>query len=261
MVSFFSLELQKLSNFERIDLVPNFKPCISWGEISDASGELQTLIEKGCTILREDFNDSEEDDYNSDYDSVQLKQGPKLPVSTNTVHVDIKRIRSNVFYLMKLVPSMEHTLTLDENQEVTSSPIEFQVSDAARSYVYNVHDKYRSAETILVSRLGEANFQRHVAIRQKMTENEGTSVIDTRDSLTYVPVSAFVPTSAFHDSGLGAVSAASIASHSSFQTDCTQSGKRNFRVPPAPVDTYGNPFTCNICGHTLNNIKSRYDWK
>jgi len=229
-------------------------------EISHASGELRTLVEKCDVILSEDI-DSEGDDYNSDCDADSFNNSSYLAVSANNVKMDAQRLRSNVSCLMKLLPSMEHTLTLDDVQEDSSSPIEFQVSNAARSYVYNVHDKYRKAEVKLVSRLGEANFQRHVAVRQKNSGNKGPASFDITESVTYAPTSKFIPTSAFHDSGLGTVSAASIISHSSFRTDCSQSERSSFRVPPAPVDTFDNPFPCSICGNILKNIKSRYDWK
>lgn len=47
--------------------------------------------------------------------------------------------------------SMERTLTLNEKHEAASSPAIFHVSEAARTYVHNVHDKYREADTELVS--------------------------------------------------------------------------------------------------------------
>lgn len=242
-------------------LVLNLSPLPSG--VLQLEHELRPLLEKVASITVENLSDSEEDfnDIDSDVVSVASSTG-------GLVRDAAKDISSYVSCLMRLLPSMEHTLNVHEEQENPSSPIEFHVSDEARTYVYHVHNKFKNADTKLVSRLGEANFQRHVAIRQKIVQKDavagGEPVVE---EVAQAPKSTFIPTSIFHDSGFGSMPAASnlaptIASHSSFKTDGSRGGKTSFRVPEAPIGAYdGVPFPCSICGHVLKNIKDRYDWK
>lgn len=178
-------------------------------------------------------------------------------------------IDSYVSCLMRLLPTMEHTLMASEEQYNRNiPPLEFHVSNAALTYVHHVRDKYKNADAKLVSRLGEANLQRHAAIRRKMAQEKSIQEEQViAEEVEQVPKSMFMPTSIFHDSGLGSMPTAwnmapTVASHSSFETDGSQSGKSSFRVPEPPAGAYdGAPFPCFVCGHVLKNIKNRYDWK
>lgn len=245
----------------KIELVPQLRLSPMPLEVSKLTKELRPLVEKVDSITTGDSDDSEEDFNDSESDVASVISSPGgLPRDA------ARNINSYVSCLMGLLPSMEHTLNVNEEQgTAVPTPIEFHVSNAALTYVYNVHDKYKNADRRLVSRLGEANFQRHVAVRQKMAQKE--KVIEILVEVEPAPKSAFIPTSVFHDSGFGSMPAGSnlaptIASHSSFKTDGSQGGKRSFRVPEAPPNAYeGVPFPCSICGHLLKNIKNRYDWK
>ncbi|TVY76035.1 hypothetical protein LSUE1_G007787 [Lachnellula suecica] len=228
--------------------------------ILDVAKELRPFIEKVESITIDELDDSDED-YNDD-------ESDAASIISSTGGNAAKNINSYVSCLMGLLPSMEHTLNVHEDQGTNSSPVQFHVSNAALTYVHHVADKYKHADTILVSRLGEANLQRHIAIREKMAQKD--AVVEEQlivETISQVPKSAFIPTSIFQDSGFGSMPAASnlaptIASHSSFKTDGSQGSKGSFRVPEAPVDAYeGVPFPCSICGHVLKNIKNPYDWK
>jgi hypothetical protein len=220
-------------------------------------------VEKVESITTDELNgsDGDYDDSESDVASVISTRGaPQQPAAKN--------INSYVSCLMGLLPTMEHTLNVHDEQDATSSPVEFHVSNAALTYVHHVRDKYKNADVKLVSRLGEANLQRHAAIRQKMAQKESNKDGQAiAEEVEQAPKSMFMPTSIFHDSGLGSMPTTSnivptIASHSSFKTDGSQGGKGSFRVPDAPAGAYdGFPFPCSICGHVLKNIKNRYDWK
>jgi hypothetical protein len=226
-------------------------------ELLDLFKDQEELIVRADSILRELTHNSVEDDYNSDCTT----DGGSEASSGFEFKIILRKLNSNISCLMALLPSMEHTLNSQEAGRPPNLLEDFHVSDAARSYVYNVRDKFSEAETRLVSRLGEANFQRHVAIRRRVLCEQGESPLEDADEFGLGgPKSTFVPTTTFHDSGLETQSAVSVASHSSFKTDNSEF-RGSSRVPDLPDGAYDGPFPCSICGHVLKNIKTRYHWK
>lgn len=163
---------------------------------------------------------------------------------------------------------MEEILTLADQanmDELISRSVDFQVSGPAQTYVLNIHDRFANADSRLVQRLGECNWQRHVALRSNLEESKQMM---PQDLVQETPKSVFVPVSLFHDSGLGSSLpaqssfAATIASHSSFVSSFADGDVGGLRVPPTPLAvSRGIPFTCEICGHILSRIKNRVDWK
>jgi hypothetical protein len=147
----------------------------------------------------------------------------------------------------------------------------FQVTESARPYVLQVHDKFREADSALVERLGEANWQRYMRIKAVMAANVSSdNPLDTTFGhiAREVPKSTFRPVSLFHDSGLGtslpnrSQYAASNASHTSFLSTDTDATKGRARVTSTPMEvSEGKPFVCFICTHTLSGIRNRVDWK
>jgi hypothetical protein len=76
-------------------------------------------------------------------------------------------------------------------------PPEFQVTESARSYVLQVHDKFREAKSALVERLGEANWQRYMRIKAMMAatankEHPGGVAPENVPKSTFRPVSLFM---------------------------------------------------------------------
>jgi hypothetical protein len=170
---------------------------------------------------------------------------------------------------MDLLPSMEQTYKnagdLGLRSDEASGKIAFHVTEAARPYVLQVHNKFRNAKTLLVERLGEANWQRFVRVRRHMAPDVDE---DVTNDLVAGACSTFIPASKFHDSGLGrplqATSpfAPTVASHSSFISSHAEKGSSYARVPPTPAEVgEGIPFECFICKQTLTKIKNRVDWK
>ena len=168
---------------------------------------------------------------------------------------------------MDLLPSMEDTLNLatqakDEN-EVPSS-LDFHISDPARTYILNIYDRFSKADPRLVERLGEANWQRHIALRNRpIKQAAGVAV-----AIEEAPRSVFIPVSLFQDSGLGSSLPAQTsyaptsASHLSFISSQADEGGGGLKVPPTPkAVSKAIPFSCEICGQTLSRIKNRVDWK
>lgn len=191
----------------------------------------------------------------------------------------ISSLKVYVDCLMDLLPSMENTLSLIGEKDFsnkTASRLAFQVSGPARSYVLRVYDKFEKANTRLVERLGEANWQRHVSLRMNHRPNMHAlpealeELIDetVEEVVEEAPKSVFVPVSLFQDSRLGSTLpayssyTATVASHSSFVSSLEDGENGELRVPPTPKEVFDEmPFDCTICGHTLNKIKSRIDWK
>jgi hypothetical protein len=174
--------------------------------------------------------------------------------------------------LMDLRPMLEQSLgdtLVPKAKRAGSKPPTFHVTDSARPYVLQVHDKFRQANSALVERLGESNWQRHIRLKElaAAAENlvEGTI---PQVVVTEAPKSAFQPLSRFHDSGLGSSAhtmslyPASNASHASFLSSATDAVKGRQRVPSTPIEvSEGKPFTCSICSKTLSGIRNRVDWK
>jgi Fungal Zn(2)-Cys(6) binuclear cluster domain len=175
---------------------------------------------------------------------------------------------SHIACLQDLAPTLEQMLAgvdqIYKMRDDGARPV-FHVSDPARPFVLQIHDRYRSAPTYLVERLGEANWQRWVRIRKQM-DGEGESEEGNEEQ--EIAHSTFFPVSKFHDSGLGTSIPAqpdrafSIASHTSFLSSHADSEDGKARVPPTPEQVAeGRPFECSICGQNLANIKNRIDWK
>ena len=180
--------------------------------------------------------------------------------------------------LMELVPTLEESLAsielLAEKAAHPNRP-HFSVSGPAQTWVQSILDKFAEASVDLVERLGEANWQRFVAIRARMAqvsqiatkdqeESYATKLGDVKAVFAEVPQSIFTPHSLFHDSGLGSSVhlTPSLASHTSFMSSIADSEVSALRAPPTPAEvSQGKPFRCEICGHVLFNIRNRLDWK
>lgn len=134
-----------------------------------------------------------------------------------------------------------------------------RLPEAAKPWIMQVQDKFPNAlDQSLLNRLGEANCERAIRIRDKA------------EPVVEEPV-RFKPVSEFHDSGLGtsiptetnyATSTYSAASHTSFVSSLAGEERGKHRVPKTPVEIgLGKPFECDICGKTVAHIKNRVQWK
>ena len=192
-------------------------------------------------------SDTDEDDISEDDDKGDI----------------VEELRLQTRWLMQLAPTLEQNLIHAENTRFhASSPtgLPFSVSGPAAIYVSLVREKYRQAETQLVERLGEANWQRHVGVRKRM---EVEPPVPAEDLV--IAKSVFRPHSAFHDSGIGTSIPAQTQytpSHTSFQSSNTEGEHESLRVPATPAEVHeGIPFQCSICRSMVTNIKTRVDWK
>lgn len=171
----------------------------------------------------------------------------------------IKYLTAYIQGLMDLGPMIEINLIESERRpDDAQQPAlpAFDVSEPARTYVSVVRDKFPKAPTRLVERLGEANWQRHVQVRKRITD-PGEKTFKER-----------IPVSVFHDSGIGSTMpsgsqyAATTFTRSSFNSSMAEKEYGSLRVPPTPKEvSLGQPFQCFLCQVTQRKIKNRVDWK
>ncbi len=227
---------------------------------------LTSLREQAKQIHAEedDSEASDNEDFSSSNDDVSLAAAPR-----SLQHRSGDDVEFYTKCLMDLLPSMEQTdkhvrdpcSYLKEKNGIFS----FHVTEAAIPYVLLIHDKYRGGAISLVQRLGEANWQRFVRVRQYMASGvQDDAVNDLRIGAR----STFFPASKFDDSALGSSIptnssfAPTAASHSSFLSSLADKYGSRARVPPTPTEVaLGLPFQCLICKRTLTKIKGRVDWK
>lgn len=138
----------------------------------------------------------------------------------------------------------------------------FTVSGPAGIYVRNISDKYPDAETELIERLGQANWERHVKIRKLLDYPA------EQENPFPVPEPSLFKLSSFRDSGLGTtieeheLSAYEPSLATSFASRANDADIHHFRVPPMPVRLpESTGFTCPYCALYLTTVKNRRDWK
>ncbi|KAL5330466.1 hypothetical protein ACEPPN_003994 [Leptodophora sp. 'Broadleaf-Isolate-01'] len=228
-------------------------------EILSLVDELEVLMDKARIM-------TDESDYDSDESAFSNTDDPAW--NDEKASEGVSLLVASVKGLTDTVPSMERTLSYiakwQKDQQAVAC-IDFQISGPARIYARKVHGQYSKANTRLVERLGEANWQRHTALRSgRLSEEQATATITGAG----VPKSLFTPASMLHDSGLGSSVglqtnyAATAVSHSSFISNITGAEKGRLRVPSTPKQVIdGISFTCEFCGNLLRGIKNRVDWK
>lgn len=262
---------QRLKAYKAVDTVlhQHGGPALTGPEDTELVTELKVLLEKGKLITDPDSESDEE----SSQETTRASYHNKL---AQTISI----LNTYITCLMDLLPSMEKTLSYTKSPNLDKTPpqvAEFHVSGPAKAYVLRVYDRFQRADSRLVKRLGEANWQRHIALRKTQEyEHDGLEVVQAavkelapvaRDK--EAPRSVFIPVSLFNDSGIGSSVpaarssyAATTVSHSSFVSSLAQDDHDGLRVPPTPKEVLsGIPFTCDICGHILSRITNRVDWK
>ncbi|KAF4632542.1 hypothetical protein G7Y89_g5589 [Cudoniella acicularis] len=154
--------------------------------------EMEILIERASAIA----NDDSQSDDGSNEISVHTED---LPTAVNSLHTYVTR-------LLDLLPSMEDLFNYADRVHVDAQQSTIgtlEVSRPAWAYIRSIYDRFKKADSSLVERLGEANWRRHVALRNKPTigqDDEEEEEVDENAEKT--PKQAFVPVSMFHDSGV-----------------------------------------------------------
>lgn len=227
-------------------------------KLANSIQHLTLLSERAKAIISgiTSEGDSDSDDTEEERDEPDCRQK-----SEGGIGREIKLLSE---CLMELVPTLEQSLPgvgKLARSALLAPPPAFRVSEPAFTYVRNVYDKYPQADIHLTERLGEANWQRHVKVRNRMDGIANDEVVESK-------CFAVPPFSEFRDSALGSSIpthshyAASAASHTSFVSSLADGEERSIRVPPTPAEvSAGKPFQCHICGETLRKIRNRVDWK
>jgi hypothetical protein len=230
--------------------------------------ELKNLLEKASEVTSQHHTEPDSDEAASTF-SDSDREVAQSAIEKSSIAIEDKVLRGLDIYtttMMDIRPLLDEAIHdafgRPSKAAARNEAVDFKVTDAARSYVLQVHDKYRTAKKFLVERLGEANWQRYMRIIAKMESSSA------KEDLAEVPKSLFRPFSAFHDSGLGASMpsrsryAASNASHTSFLSTSTDAIKGRRQVPPLPSEvTQRRPFRCFICCEEISTVKNRIDWK
>lgn len=227
-------------------------------KLEDAIQHLTLLSERVNAIISSSTSEASSD--SDDTDEVRAAPGGRHK-NEGTTGRDLRLLTG---YLMELVPTLEQSLPRVGNlarSALLAPPPAFKVSGPAFTYVRNVYDKFPQADIRLTERLGEANWQRHVKVRNKIDQVANDEPVESKGFV----VASF---SEFRDSALGSSIrnqsdyAASAASHTSFALSFADGEERSTRVPPTPAEvSAGKPFQCHICGQMLNRIRNRVDWK
>lgn len=168
--------------------------------------------------------------------------------------------------LMELLPTLEQTYRIQHQTKPPKPITEIHTTAAAYPYILNIRDKFPTANSFLVQRLGEANWQRHERLRA--TAEYGVEILPAVSS-SLPAKSMFQPISIFRDSALGSSIPAqstrtvTVASHSSFISSVNgrETEKGRFRVPQMPEYAEGGASACPFCKKDISSINHRVQWK
>lgn len=221
--------------------------------------ELESLIQAGEHMLSGNQDETAQSGDGSDEEYESGSEG----VSESDSYDTLDEIGFTTSCLIELGPSLAMNLkhaedALDSHANLKDVP--FSISGPAMVYVRLIRDKFKQAHNKLVERLGEANWQRHTTIRERLENPE--LFLEEKSGIAS---SVFRPYSDFHDSGIGTSVPAQTEyaqSHTSFQSSNTEGEQLSLRVPKEPPEvSEGKAFECFLCRRIISNIKNRVDWK
>ena len=232
--------------------------------------ELRKLVDqiKGITNIKSDNETREDHIFCTDSDDTDEDSSS----DDDDPHNTLEDLEFSTRRLVELGPALHQNLYYVEKARLQISrppAVPFSVSEPAWIYVSHVREKFNRAQTRLVERLGEANWQRHRDVRRRMdaiaNPNEDHGDEHEHGQGDGITCSVFYPSVAFHDSGIGTSVPAQTfyaQSHTSFQSNDTEGEQGSLRVPDTPTEvSEGKAFKCFLCGQMLSKIKSRVDWK
>lgn len=230
------------------------------GKISEQANDLNILIETAESIIAESGQIRDDDsDHDSDSDA---SDGSRSDI--------LEDISSYTICLMDLIPSMERTLShiLSERQaEGVLPPISFQVSEPARTYVQNILNKFPRADIKLIERLGEANWRRHLRVRQRMEDVSRSAKAAQDEELTTQEAShsIFRRYSVVGESGQGtlAVPGESFGIENELIRPfyASRDPATNEALHTTTGLTFPGPFPCKICGKRSEIVTHSVAWK
>ncbi|KAK3323035.1 hypothetical protein B0H66DRAFT_555696 [Apodospora peruviana] len=178
-------------------------------------------------------------------------------------------LKTDAQCLMELDPLFKAPILSNHSQQKQAAILEW---GPEKAYCDKVQQRFPEAEASLVTRLGEANWERYLRC-QKMRDQREIELESEADAAPEIPGSgrqavALAPdygtiaaSSKFHDSGLGT----SLPASSSYaETVMTYSGAegQKIHVPRLSEEAkQGKPFPCVACGGRLVRITNNSAWK
>ena len=196
------LNLQNADLIYNIELSPTLPSTLRSEALQNVQPVIARLLEKVDEVIpgeddglydsTNDSDDSEAGDLEGAFDNI---------ISNITTYMDC---------LMDTTPSLEQAAVTSKNHMVSNTidrvhlPV-FAVSEMAQSYCGNIIDKFPDAPLDLIQRLGEANWERHKRIRERL---ESCSLEEVNTQIEVKVEDDCQQTVAggetlFHDSGLG----------------------------------------------------------
>ena len=227
--------------------------------------ELESVIEQGKLTIRKDRDEILQDNHANEEEYDSGGEG----LSDSGSYDTIEDIIFATTCLSELGPSLMQNL--DRAESARDSCLDFinmpfAVSTPATIYVSLIREKFKQADHKLVQRLGEANWQRHKDVREKMEKAQLSP--EERATLamgTGIASSVFRPYSDFHDSGIGTSVPAQIqyaSSYTSLQSSKVEGEQASPRVPREPSEVgAGKSFQCFLCRCIVTNVRDRVAWK
>lgn len=169
----------------------------------------------------------------------------------------VDSLHAHTRFLMRTSCRTHSTTTEPSAEEARQTDTTFVAHDAAGYYVRLILDRFQNASTDTAIRLGEANWQR--ATRLRMSGATTTDLV--AKNLQVETKTVFKQASTFHDSGLGSSMPHVPDSASVFSSASSLEGV-SARVPNQPQEGCdGSPFECFICYQTVQDIRTRGQWK
>lgn len=248
----------RLYSYPSTEIALSKPPLQPLHQLSNQIKELESFVKQIKPIIHGDQDEILQGDREADEEDV-----PETEDLSDCGSYDITEdIDFTVRCLTELGPSLAQNLQHAENarnQHLCLTGVPFSVSGPAKTYVSLVREKFNKAPYRLVERLGEANWQRHMDIREK---GESTEKLTSK---TGIACSVFRPYSDFHDSGIGTSVPAHTnyaPSHTSFQSSNIEGDHVTLRVPREPAEvSAGKQFECFLCRRIISNVRNRVDWK
>ena len=211
------------------------------------------------SILINELTDFQAGLLNTDRKEVRAHFDPEDILSNDVNPEDLRDdVKLHIDLLIELGPLLQENLqfcneSAPENTEFSSQSA--RLSDPARKYASIIRDRFPNADEALIFKLGEANWRRHLLVREK---------IFRKTASTKLIRSVHETSSTFEDSGIGKSIPTDVEeaiSQTSLNSSVASQAETSLRVPPMPPQiTSGSPFVCSFCRKKVK-IANRASWK
>lgn len=130
------------------------------------------------------FDDGEHSEKESDSSDSDSDEDADNQATTHRHMQSLNQIDNHVTNLMDLLPTLHYSSKIECHPRVEASQSMLQMSSelaiAARPYIVQVHDKFRNIDKDLANRIGEANWQRYLRVKNFARDKRGTTMKKSR---------------------------------------------------------------------------------